>query len=148
VTEFATVAQIETLTGVTVTEGQRSRAAVVIELTTGLIEGTLAQRPDTTDRDLYWLRVACAYQAAWMQAQPDFLTRNDVSAMSVDGESATGKPDWLALAPLARRAIKRLSWRGTRTAYTEPTLRDVEAAKLRHALDDAGDELGRWEPIG
>lgn len=146
--EFATIAEVLALTGATVTAPQRSQAAVVIEMTTGLIEGTLDQRPDMSDRDRYWLRVACAYQAAWLLSQPDFLTRDDVSSLSLDGQSASGKADWLVLSPLARRAMKRLSWRGTRTLYNEPTARDVEAAIARHTLDDSRDELGQWSPIG
>ena len=146
--EFATIAEVLALTGATVTTAQRSQAAVVIEMTTGLIEGTLEARSDISDRDRYWLRVACAYQAAWLLSQPDFLTRDDVTSLSLDGQSASGKADWLVLSPLARRAMKRLSWRGTRTLYNEPTERDVDAAIRRHALDGSRDHPGEWMPIG
>lgn len=140
---FATIAEITTLTGVTVNETTRGLAAQSIETKTGLIEGTLAARTDISDRDLYFLKLACAYQAAWLQAQPDFLTRNDVSAVSADGQSATGRADWLTLSPMARSSIKRLSWAGTRSMLIGPTALRFVADPLGEAADDRE----RWRPI-
>lgn len=140
---FATIAEITTLTGVTVSETTRSIAAQSIEAKTGLIEGTLAARTDISDRDLYWLKLACAWQAAWLQAQPDFLTRNDVSAVSADGQSATGRADWLTLSPMARTSIKRLSWVGTRSMLVGT----VAARFVADPLGEAADDRERWRPI-
>lgn len=141
---FADIAEIETLTGVTVDEATRNLAAQAIELATGLIEGTLAERVDISDRDLYFLRLACSYQAAWLNAQPDYLTRNDVKTAAQDGQSATGGPDWLTLSPLARKACKRLSWRGTRSLATGTLTR---AERLEFALRESGDDRHTWRPI-
>ncbi|MGL4176104.1 MAG: hypothetical protein ACRCSN_08490, partial [Dermatophilaceae bacterium] len=111
---WATIAEVEQLTGQVVTSATRVQAVTSIELHCGLIEGVL--RADVADRDLYWLKLATAYQAAWLSAQPDYLERNAVSTAAQDGQSATmGNADWLTLAPLARKAIKRLSWRGPRS---------------------------------
>lgn len=143
--EFAQIAEITTLTGVTVDAATRSLAAQAVELSTGLIEGTLDERVDIVDRDLYWLKLMCAYQAAWLVAQPDYLTRNDVATASQDGQAATGGTrDWLTLSPLARKASKRLSWRGTRSLATG-TLSRVERQAL--ALRESGDDRLTWRAI-
>lgn len=112
-TPWATIAEIKTVTGMTVDEGTRNLAAASLELVTGLIEEV--ERSDISDRDRYWLRQAVAFQAAWISIQADYLERSDVSSVSQDGQSAQGNPDWLVLSPLARKAIKRLSWRGVRS---------------------------------
>lgn len=110
---WATTAEIQATVGVAVTDVTRSLAAQAIEMHTGLIEGV--QRVNLSDRNAYWLKLAVAYQAAWLVAQPDYLDRNAVSSATQDGQSATGaNPEWLTLSPLARKSIKRLDWRGTR----------------------------------
>ncbi len=140
--EFASVAQVATLTGATVTPTTRLLAAQAVELASGLIEDTLDERVDISARDLYFLRLACAYQAAWLNAQPDYLTRDAASSVAQDGQSATGAHgDWLTLSPLARKATKRLSWRGTRNLATGSS--SARAAQLA-AL---GDDALAWRPI-
>lgn len=115
-TPWCTVENVTTLTGKTVTQEQRDQAAGTIELHTGLIEAV--ERVDISDRDRHWLKLATCYQAVWLVAQADLFERNDVSNAGQDGESATFRPDAHTLAPLARKAIKRLSWRGPRTMIT------------------------------
>lgn len=113
VQKFAEVADITAITGVTVDEGERTRAAIVIETLTGLIESV--DRPDISDRDRYYLKLATAFQAAWMHDHPDLYSREDVTSASQDGESVTFRNvNAHVLAPLARNAIRRLSWRGIR----------------------------------
>lgn len=114
--EWATVEQIKTLTGKTVTADQRVQAVATLELHIGLIEAV--ERPDISDRDRYFLKLATCYQAAWLAAQADLYERNDVSSAAQDGQSAAFRPDAHTLSPLARKAIKRLSWRGPRTLNT------------------------------
>lgn len=64
------------------------------------------------DRDRYFLRLATAYQVAFMHDNPDMFSRADVTDASQDGESASFRnPDAHLLAPLARKALRRLSWR-------------------------------------
>lgn len=132
-TPWATIADVTALTGKTVTEPQRNQAAATIAAHTGLIEEV--ERVDVTDRDRYWLKLATCYQAAWLTAQPDLFERNDVDNAAQDGQSATFRPDAHTLAPLARRAIKRLSWRGPRplnmptmgsTALTDTTSEEYD----------------------
>lgn len=129
-TPWATIAQITALTGVTVTDVERNNAAHVIELYTGLIEEV--ERADISDRDRYWLKLAVGYEAPWIQEHPDLLAQLDVTAAAQDGQSATYKPDALLLAPLARHALKKLSFRGPRSIVPArvpsiPTNPDSEA---------------------
>lgn len=138
---FATIEQVAELTGVTVTAATRKLAAQAVELSTGLIEAV--ERVDLTDRDAYFLRLACAYQAAWLEGQPDYLTRTNLSSASADGQSATGGPDWLTLSPMARKAIKRLSWAGTRSAM----IGAVAARAVVDPLSELADDRLAWRPI-
>lgn len=115
-TPWATIADVQDLTGKIVTQAQRDQAVATLELHIGLIEAV--EREDITARDRYWLKLATCYQTAWLKAQPDLFERNDVASASQDGESANFRPDAHTLAPLARKAIKRLSWRGPRTLVT------------------------------
>lgn len=140
-TLWASVADITAATGVTVNASTRSIAANAIELTTGLIEAV--ERTDISDRDRYWLKLAVCYQAAWIVAQPDYLERNAIASASQDGQAVTGgNPDWLVLAPLARKALKRLSWRGVRTVSTQPGRRVVV-----NVNDDDYEDTLDWSPV-
>lgn len=140
--KWAETTDIASLVGVTVTEATRNLAAQSIEMHTGLIEAVA--RPAVSGRDLYWLKLAVCYQAAWITAQPDYLERLAVSSASQDGQSATAaNPEWLTLAPLARKAIKRLSWRGTRTRAAQgerPRIVNVND-------DDYEDSLPGWSTV-
>lgn len=110
-TKWATVADVASVTGETVTELQRTIAAGVIELLCGLIESV--ERADISDRDRYFLRQATCYQAAFVKDNPDLFMRADVTSASQDGESAAFRnADAHLLSPLARKALRRLSWRG------------------------------------
>ena len=126
---WATVADVQNLTGKIVTEQHRNEAAATIELHIGLIESV--ERTDISERDRYWLKQATCYQAAWVKAQADLYERNDVESAGQDGESADFRPDAHTLAPLARKAIKRLSWRGPRT---------IGAPALRRRVDTTSEE--------
>lgn len=114
---WATVTDVSTITGSTVDAGQLARATSLIELAVGRTE-------DNTfipARDLRWLKRAVAYQAAWMLAQPDLLTKADVKSSSQDGAWQVYKGGQL-LAPLAKKCLKKLTWRGNRSVHTESTL--------------------------
>lgn len=139
---WATIADVTTLTGKTVTQSDRDRAAASIELHVGLIEAV--DRPDVTDRDRYFLKLAVCYQAAWLVAQPDLFERNDVASAGQDGESAVFRPDAHTLAPLARKAIKRLSWRGPRTLITP---RGLGTDLNRDPTSEAFDNALPWAPL-
>jgi len=139
---WATIEDITEVTGKTVSLAVRNLAAQSIELHTGAIESV--PRVDMSRRDAYWLRQAVCFQAAWLAPTPDYLERNDITMTSQDGASASGGPDWMTLAPLARKAIKRLSWRGMRTVFTgRPTTR----AGTTDALAEGQDSRQAWRPL-
>jgi hypothetical protein len=139
---WATAADVVTLTGKTVTEAQRAQAVAALEVHIGLIEAV--ERVDVSDRDRYFLKLATCYQAAWLAAQPDLFERNDVANASQDGESATFRADAHTLAPLARKAVKRLSWRGPR----ELNVPGMAAATVVHDVtSEAFDDSLPWRPV-
>lgn len=139
--QWATITDVAALTRVTVDETTRLQAVASIEVLVGLIEAV--PRVDISDRDLYFLKQAVCFQAAWIDAQPDFLERNDVSSASQTGQSATGgSREWLVLSPLARKAIKRLSWRGPRD------LAVLSPGKVGSTTDpDVLDDRLPWRPL-
>lgn len=120
-TSWADEADVLRLTGRVVTADDVAQATAVIELTSG---GRLAKLDAAlvSERNFDWLKRAVAYQAAWMASRPDYFEAMDVSQMTQDGVSATIKADGLILAPLARRCLKRLSWRGVRTIRPTATI--------------------------
>jgi hypothetical protein len=139
-TPWATIADVQTLTGKVVTQAVRDRAAALIEMHVAVIEAV--ERPDISDRDRYWLKLAVAYQAAWLEAQPDAFERNDVSSAGQDGESASFRPDAHTLAPFARKAIKRLSWRSARTVELSR-----RGTGRRDVNSEAFDNSLPWRPV-
>lgn len=133
---WATVQDVKTLTGRDLTDVDLALAVTALELHTGLIEAV--ERTDMSGRDLYWLKLAVGYQAVWLLAQPDYLERNAVSSVAQDGQSASaGNPDWLTLAPLARKALKRLSWRSARSIVISHEDRRTRLNVLSEAYDDS-----------
>lgn len=138
--QWATVEDVKNLTGKVITEVERNQAVATLELHIGLIEAV--ERPGLTGRDRYWLKLALCYQAAWASGRPDLFERDDVDSASQDGESANFRPDAHTLAPLARKAIKRLSWRGPRTLNT---LRSG-AARV-DVTSEAYDDSLNWRPM-
>jgi hypothetical protein len=140
-TPWATTADVATLTGITVNEATLRQAVTTLEVQTGLIQDV--ERVDISDRDAYWLKLAACYQAAWLQAQPDVFERNDVANASQDGESAAFRPDAHTLAPLARKALRRLSWRGPRAVVASTPRR---RNPLNVNSEEYDDSLA-WKPV-
>lgn len=130
-TTWATAAEVAEITGVTVEDSVVAQAAGVIELHTGRLQTDTGLRA----RDLTWLRRAVAYQAAWMNAQPDALTRSEVKSWSQDGASASQDGEDVVLAPLAKRALRRLSTRGTRSVFTQSTLATTKDPNFHQGVD-------------
>jgi hypothetical protein len=103
-----------------------------------------------TARDLVWLREAVCWQAAWLPGQPGLLQRVGVQGVSQDGLSAQYRShaDQL-LAPLAQRALKNLSWMGTRSlrTTTRPARGDAPEPGLTAASWATTDPETGWEPL-
>lgn len=116
---WATVSDVQTLTGTVVDATRLGQAQGMIELFVGrTIESTQWLQASS----LRWLRQAVAYQAAWMEAQPDIFVRSSVDTFGSRTDLVKWKPDAQILAPLAKRALKRLRWKGTHSMYTPSTM--------------------------
>jgi hypothetical protein len=116
---WATGQDVVTLTGHPADEEKLAQAQSLIELAIGRTEDTATV--EISARDLVWLKRAVAYQSTWMAGQSDLFTRLDVTQLAQDGMSATFKDGALVISPLAKTALKRLSWMGgTRSIAIEP----------------------------
>lgn len=80
----------------------------------GVLDGGVSQIRST---DLYWLKLACAYQAAWMAAQPDLYGRSEVKSIGRGTGSLLLGDEALVLAPLAKRALNRVSFLKSRSLH-------------------------------
>lgn len=143
-TTWATASDVVSLTGQGVTQTQLEQANGVIELHAGKIY-TLAA-VNTGTRDAEWMRRACAYQAAWMLSQPDMFARLDLNALTQEGRAVGLKEHALVLAPLAKRALNRVSWLRSRSLHVRaPFVDGLGAAALGGPIVDYDDmDGGGW----
>jgi len=109
-TDWATAADVKTITGVTVTADDVTRAQFIVELFAGTTTAT-SDNGLLSTWNLRMLKWAVAFQAAWMKSKPDIYTNVDMDGVSQDGVSGTyGNENANLLAPLALRCLRRLSW--------------------------------------
>jgi uncharacterized iron-regulated membrane protein len=142
---WATEAETLALTGVTVSTSVLAQAQGVIELFSGMTEDNTTELAGANAR---MLRVAVAYQAAWMTSQIDVTSRTDVAQFEQDGARFTaGGADALILAPLARRALDRLSWLRRRSARSvrpgQRTFSNIDEYQGAWLRDETSDD---WIP--
>lgn len=147
-TTWASTSDVTTYTGMTVTAAQVEQAQAVIEL----FADTTTDASDAGNiypKNLRLLKLAVAYQAAWITQHPDAFTNIDLNNFNQDQVSGTlAHANALILAPLAKRCIDRLSWKRTRPLrigprygfQIPPTMNTTSAA-----LDDNDP---RWNPLG
>lgn len=113
---FATVSDVQVITGVSVDNATVLRAQGIIE--------TAAGRPEeliTNLTDLLWLKKATAYQCAYMEEDPTsvFEQANMESATQGENKFVFGdKRVWLS--PVAEAALSNLSWKRSRGVQTAP----------------------------
>lgn len=134
------------VTGVEVTDAQLGTAQAAIEVMSGRTYGDTDRiRP----RDLYWLQRAVAYQAVWAALQPGLEARMDLTSTTQDSVSASLTGDAVVLAPMAARALNRLSWRRSRTVHIRSPFVDGSGPWLgANPLLESNDDLERWTPLG
>lgn len=131
------------ITGVELTDQQLLQAQAMVEVFVGR---TYDQTSRLRPRDVYWLGRAVAFQAVWAAEQPGLLANLDLTANTQDGVSATLKEDALVLAPMAARAINRLSWRKSRTVHVRSPFVDG-GSWLANPLSEQSDVLQPWRPM-
>jgi hypothetical protein len=142
VNAWATAQQVINVTGVTVTDQQLAQAQDDIEIFTGRV---YEDTPRLRTRDLYWLGRAVARQAAWAAGQFGLETRLDATQIQQDQVSSSLTGDGLVLAPMAARALRKVSWMRSRTVHIRSA---VEGAGplTGNALSDGSDESLVWAP--
>lgn len=144
---WCTIKQTQGITKRLVSDETLAAAQSIIEIACGVfadaVEETDTDLPIAqyiAANDLRWLRMAVAWQAVWVGEHPDLLERDYTTSESADGQSATWGPDGQWLAPLAKRALRNLSWRGTRSIEVGAGL------DARGDLDYLDDRLA-WTPL-
>lgn len=144
---WATEAEVLTVTGVTVTAAQLAQADSVITIFANRTsESTLSAR------DLEWLKQATCWQAAWQKDQAGYATRHAVTEVTQDGMqlvySGGDAPNLasITLAPLAQRALRNTSWKGSRSARITPVGQDSLSVNTNYRLE-SNDDLFPWQPL-
>lgn len=121
-TTWATIADVNANTGVTITTPQLVVANGIIEIFSRRICTVASMHMGV--RDIEWMRRAVAFQAVWMLAQPDYFQRLDVTTIT-EGRKAFGlKEQTLLLAPMARIALSRVSTQRTRSIHIRSPWQD------------------------
>jgi hypothetical protein len=142
VNAWATAQDVIDATGVTVTDQQLAQAQTAIEVFTNRIYADTAR---LRTRDLYWLGRAVAYQAAWLAGQFGLETRLDATQIQQDQVSTTLTGDGLVLAPMAKRALQRVSSMRSRTVHVRSAIEGA-GPLLGNPLTDASDDSLVWAP--
>lgn len=128
---WATTAEVLTYTGITVTQAEVDQAQFIVELFSDTTEDA-SDQGFISSKNLRFLKMAVAYQAAWITEHPDLFTHVDVSTMLQDGLQYTqGHENAMLLAPFARRAINRLSWKRNRSIKVKRPKRMTNAGIRR-----------------
>lgn len=128
---WATPVDVQTYTGKTVDDAAVDRAEAVIDAATGAGDIDVDK---LSRRDRRMLRLATAYQVAWMKEQFDLFARHDVTAISQEGGSTSARDSMtFVLAPLAKHSLNRCTWAGlksrnvgrSRGRVIDPTISDA-----------------------
>ncbi|MEV8615687.1 hypothetical protein AB0383_48680 [Amycolatopsis sp. NPDC051373] len=135
---WATVDDVLTYTKITVTDEDLAAAQAQIDVRTSRV---YADKAMISDRDQYWLKLAVAYQAAWLVAQPDAFQRLEMTEAGGATNRSMYTETAIVLAPDARWALKRVSWLKSRSLH-------VRAADEygRFGRDD-NSLWGHYEPL-
>jgi hypothetical protein len=97
-------------------------------------------------RDLYWLKQAACWQAAWLTQQPAVDGRSAHTSISQDGLSVTQDAEHqIVLGPLAARSLRNLSWKSTRSLRVDPV--NTGPTWPARFLSESSDDEHGWEPL-
>lgn len=143
---WATVGETLTYTKITVDQGDVDSAQFMVEIFSDVTEDADA---NISPKNLRLLKMAVAYQAAWISDHPDVFTHVDVSTMLQDGIQFTNAhANAGVLAPMAKRAIDRLSWKRNRSIRIKrskrQTSRGIRRVGYLGSIDSIGVD-GVWE---
>lgn len=115
---IATADDVSDITGYTAAETDIRKAQGIVEVHAGKPEALI-----TNVEDLAWMKYAVAWQTAYMATDPNsvFEQANVQSLRQNDTTIDFGDKDY-AIAPLAQKAIRRLSWNRSRSVPTAPAV--------------------------
>lgn len=120
---WANESDVENITGKTISADTIALASAIVDTFADSDE----ERPEASisNVDRRHLKRATAWQAVWIAGKPGLISeRENAQSITSDTQAITRRDnaDGL-LAPLARREIVALSWKGTRTSFTGPVPR-------------------------
>jgi hypothetical protein len=135
-TTWATSADVQDITGVSVTDQQVTIAGFIIDNYTGRpyafewtdssgMLHTYAWHQKVGAADSYWLKLAVSYETVWLQAQPDAMTRMNMESVPTTRESIKLNEHGMVLGPIAKKALGRVSWLRTRSLHVRSPLEDI-----------------------
>lgn len=99
-------------------------------------------------RDARMLCQAICYEYVWLQQQFDMFIRSDITAEMEGRRLVTLGPDALKLAPLARLALNRLSWVGSRSLHVKSPFQDGLSPISPNPDSAANDFYEEWTDWG
>jgi hypothetical protein len=106
---------------------------------------TEAASASMSARDLLVLKMATSFQAAWLTQQDDYLTRVNFESSTIDGESVRFSGEAQQnLAPMARRALRNLSWKGSRTLSIPDISVPLGGGSIIDFLSESSDASDSW----
>lgn len=125
---WATISETLAYTRISVSQEDLDVAQGMIEL---FADVTYGQNAQMSTKNLRLLKMAVAYQAAWITQHPDLFTHTDIQSINQDGIFYVHQHEnSYLLAPMARRAIKRLSWMRNKSIRVRPSTRRLVGRKF------------------
>lgn len=141
-----TPAEVNGITGVTPSVTDIVTATGIVESVTGVDLSTAPSLP-FRKADVRHLKQAVAWQARYVKEHPDVLTREaGMTGANTNGVSVSWGPggsEGGLVAPLARMALRRLSWRGSRSVRMRAS---KPALTIPQTLTNDGAD-GSWSPL-
>lgn len=116
---WASISETLAYTRINVEQEDLDSAQAMIELFADVI---YEQSDKISTKNARLLKMAVAYQAAWITEHPDLFTHTDIQSINQDGifYVHTHENSYL-IAPMARRALKRLSWMRNKSIRVRPS---------------------------
>lgn len=136
---WASIAETLAYTRINVEQEDIDSAQAMIELFADVIYDQSAKM---STKNLRLLKMAVAYQAAWMIDHPDVFTHVDIGSINQDGIFfVQAHENAMLIAPMARRALSRLSWNRTRNIKIRPSTNRLVSKRFIETAFDAGTEF-------
>lgn len=142
---WASISDVQSATGKTVTSDQLAQADAVVTIYCN-------RTPDASAsigaRDLYWLKQAVCWQAAWQIQKPGYDQRDNAQSVMQDGLQVERETEHsVTLAPLAARSLKNLSWKASRTVRTPNVRVPLGLGLAPDFLLESSDSRSEWQPL-